>query len=80
MSRTTQSATQASLAYDKHGDGIPVVFLHGLTFNRTTWRPWIEEWPDRGHFVHLAEPDRFAACLDAFIDHIDSMRARTRGL
>ena len=41
---------------------------------------WIEEWPDRGRFVHLAEPDRFAACLDAFIDHIDSMRARTRGL
>ena len=29
----------------------------------------IEEWPDRGHLVHLAEPDRFAARLRSFIDH-----------
>ena len=28
----------------------------------------IEEWPDRGHHVHLAEPDRFAARLRSFID------------
>jgi pimeloyl-ACP methyl ester carboxylesterase len=27
-----------SLAYDDHGDGIPVVLLHGLTFDRGTWR------------------------------------------
>jgi len=26
----------------------------------------VEEWPDRGHLVHLAEPDRFAARLAAF--------------
>ena len=30
------------MAYEIHGDGIPVVFLHGLTFDRTTWRPIIE--------------------------------------
>jgi pimeloyl-ACP methyl ester carboxylesterase len=30
------------LAYEQHGDGMPVVFLHGLTFDRTTWRPIIE--------------------------------------
>jgi pimeloyl-ACP methyl ester carboxylesterase len=29
----------------------------------------LEEWPDRGHFVHLAEPQRFAARLLAFVDH-----------
>ena len=31
-----------SLAYDDEGAGIPVVFLHGLTFNRRTWRPIID--------------------------------------
>ena len=29
----------------------------------------IEEWPDRGHLVHLAEPDRLAARLRSFIEH-----------
>src|SRR5437016_4952924 len=29
------------LAYETHGDGVPVVFLHGLTFDRRTWRPII---------------------------------------
>ncbi len=28
----------------------------------------LEEWPERGHFVHLAEPGRFAARLRAFVD------------
>src|SRR4051812_27992668 len=30
------------LAYERHGAGVPVVFLHGLTFDRTAWRPIIE--------------------------------------
>ncbi|HEV7191566.1 MAG TPA: alpha/beta hydrolase, partial [Jatrophihabitantaceae bacterium] len=29
----------------------------------------LEEWPDRGHFVHLAEPDGFSARLQAFVAH-----------
>jgi pimeloyl-ACP methyl ester carboxylesterase len=29
----------------------------------------IEEWPARGHLVHLAEPDRFAARLRSFLGH-----------
>src|SRR5205823_10589415 len=29
------------LAYDDEGAGSPVVFLHGLTFDRRTWRPII---------------------------------------
>src|SRR3954468_2260496 len=29
------------LAYETHGDGIPMVFLHGLTFDRRSWRPII---------------------------------------
>jgi pimeloyl-ACP methyl ester carboxylesterase len=31
----------------------------------------LEEWPDRGHFVHLAAADRFAARLRAFVDLCD---------
>ncbi len=31
------------LAYDIEGTGTPVVFVHGLTFDRRTWRPIIEQ-------------------------------------
>ena len=34
----------------------------------------LEEWPGRGHFVHLAEADRFAARLRAFVDFCDTRR------
>jgi pimeloyl-ACP methyl ester carboxylesterase len=30
------------LAYDICGDGVPVVLLHGLTFDRRSWRPIVE--------------------------------------
>lgn len=40
MSTATHQA--AGLAYDLEGVGTPVVFLHGLTFDRRTWRPIIE--------------------------------------
>jgi pimeloyl-ACP methyl ester carboxylesterase len=36
----------AGLAYDDEGDGTPVVFLHGLTFDRRTWRPIIDRVGD----------------------------------
>ncbi len=42
MLDTIQRTASQGLAYEKHGDGTPVVFLHGLTFDRTTWRPIIE--------------------------------------
>jgi pimeloyl-ACP methyl ester carboxylesterase len=42
MLETMQRSTSDGLAYEKHGDGVPVVFLHGLTFDRSTWRPIIE--------------------------------------
>lgn len=29
-------------AYETHGVEVPVGFLHGLTFDRRTWRPIIE--------------------------------------
>jgi pimeloyl-ACP methyl ester carboxylesterase len=40
MEAAVSSAT--GLAYDDEGEGTPVVFLHGLTFDRRTWRPVVE--------------------------------------
>src|SRR5947209_1049135 len=42
MLQTIDQTASGGLAYEKRGDGMPVVFLHGLTFDRTTWRPIIE--------------------------------------
>jgi pimeloyl-ACP methyl ester carboxylesterase len=39
----TATDLQAGLAYDIEGTGTPVVFLHGLTFDRRTWRPIIDQ-------------------------------------
>src|SRR3954468_8410755 len=36
------AADSPKLAYDIDGDGVPVVFLHGLTFDRRSWRPIVE--------------------------------------
>jgi pimeloyl-ACP methyl ester carboxylesterase len=41
MARATDPET--GLAYDVEGSGTPVVFLHGLTFDRRTWRPIVEQ-------------------------------------
>ncbi len=38
----TASCADTRLAYEMEGAGIPVVFLHGLTFDRRTWRPIID--------------------------------------
>lgn len=39
---TTATERSTRLTYDIHGEGTPVVLLHGLTFDRTTWRPITE--------------------------------------
>ena len=39
----TATDSQTGLAYDIEGTGTPVVFLHGLTFDRRTWRPIIDK-------------------------------------
>ena len=38
----TATDLEAGLAYDIEGTGTPIVFLHGLTFDRRTWRPIID--------------------------------------
>jgi len=35
-------SSEATMAFDDAGSGIPVVFLHGLTFKRGTWQPIID--------------------------------------
>lgn len=42
--QTTGFDIETSLAYDIEGSGTPVVFLHGLTFDRRTWGPVIERF------------------------------------
>ena len=39
----TATDPKTGLAYDIEGTGTPVVLLHGLTFDRRTWRPIIDE-------------------------------------
>jgi pimeloyl-ACP methyl ester carboxylesterase len=41
---TTSEAT--SLAFERHGAGVPIVLLPGLTFERRTWRPIVERLGD----------------------------------
>jgi pimeloyl-ACP methyl ester carboxylesterase len=42
--RTVRPAGE--LAMESYGAGVPVVFLHGLTFDRRTWRPIIDRLGD----------------------------------
>ena len=44
MSTATDLTT--GLAYDVNGRGAPVVLVHGLTFDRRTWRPIVERLGD----------------------------------
>ena len=39
----TATDLETGLAYDIEGTGTPVAFLHGLTFDRRTWRPIIDQ-------------------------------------
>jgi pimeloyl-ACP methyl ester carboxylesterase len=41
---TTSGKT--SLAFERHGAGVPIVLLPGLTFQRRTWRPIVERLGD----------------------------------
>src|SRR5689334_6201144 len=52
----TTSVQQPTLAYEEHGTGVPVVFLHGLTFDRTTWRPIVDRLGDQIRSVAIDLP------------------------
>jgi pimeloyl-ACP methyl ester carboxylesterase len=54
MAMAAGSATR--LAYDDEGAGTPVVFLHGLTFDRRTWRPIVERLDGRLRSIAIDLP------------------------
>src|SRR5256885_2046802 len=56
MVATMQRTARGGLAYEQHGEGMPVVFLHGLTFDRTTWRPIIGRLGDGVRSIALDLP------------------------
>ena len=44
------------LAYDIEGTGTPIVFLHGLTFDRRTWRPILDRLGNAGQYLSIDLP------------------------
>src|SRR5215217_3982065 len=52
----TAPDTTTRLAYDDEGAGPPVVFLHGLTFDRRSWRPIIDRLCDSVRSIAIDLP------------------------
>lgn len=48
--------TSTELAYDLEGTGTPIVFLHGLTFDRRTWRPILDRLGDTAQCLSIDLP------------------------
>ena len=46
----------STLAYESHGSGTPIVLLHGLTFDRRSWRPIIDRLGDDVHTIAIDLP------------------------
>jgi pimeloyl-ACP methyl ester carboxylesterase len=44
------------LAYDLQGSGPPFVFIHGLTFDRTSWRPITSRLADEYRCITIDLP------------------------
>ena len=44
---TTQASDSAHLDSDCRGAGSPLLFIHGLTFDRSTWGPIVDQLADR---------------------------------
>jgi pimeloyl-ACP methyl ester carboxylesterase len=82
------------IAYDRKGDGPPVVLLHGGVGDRRTWRPQLDDlsdeftvvaWDAPGYGGSSDPPDAFpladvADCLAAFIDALGLGRPHVVGL
>ena len=45
-----------SIAYDRTGSGPPIVFVHGLTYDRRMWKPAIERLSDTYTCINLDLP------------------------
>ena len=53
---TTTAGNLTTLAYETAGTGTPVVLLHGLTFDRTSWRPIVDELDAAVHTIAIDLP------------------------
>jgi pimeloyl-ACP methyl ester carboxylesterase len=74
---------QLSLAYDRHGTGVPIVLLPGLTFDRRSWRPIVDRLGEQvctiaidlpGHGASLGPPcdlDEVAAQVHRLLESLD---------
>ena len=82
------------IAYDRRGEGPPLVLLHGYVVDRRMWRPQIEAisdeftvvaWDAPGYGGSSDPPEDFplsevADCLAAFIEALGFERAHVLGL
>jgi pimeloyl-ACP methyl ester carboxylesterase len=78
MSTLAVRRADTDLAFEHDGDGIPVVFLHGLTFDRTTWLPIIDRLGPGVHSIAIDLPGH-GATGGAPCD-IEEVAARVRAL
>ena len=39
------------LSYEEHGEGVPVIFLHGFPFDRTIWEPVIPQLSEQARCI-----------------------------
>ncbi|MGH3452498.1 MAG: alpha/beta fold hydrolase [Haloechinothrix sp.] len=83
-----------SVAYERTGDGAPLVLLHGFTHDSRVWRPQLESlrdeftviaWDAPGAGRSSDPPEGFgigdwADCLAAFLDAAGVQRAHILGL
>jgi pimeloyl-ACP methyl ester carboxylesterase len=70
---------KAGLAFERHGAGRPVVFLHGLTFERRSWQSVVERLGDGLESVlvdlpgHGDTPGPPPPTLDALADRVHEL-------
>jgi pimeloyl-ACP methyl ester carboxylesterase/predicted metal-dependent enzyme (double-stranded beta helix superfamily) len=74
--------TPDGVAYDDRGSGRPIVFVHGLTFDRHAWDPIIErlqqdyrcvalDLPGHGETTLAGNHDAAVRSIASVIDHLD---------
>jgi len=50
------SINRTEYAYEIHGQGEPVLFLHGFTGSKQTWKPFIQKWKKQFQVIVLDLP------------------------
>src|SRR4051794_29769780 len=82
LSAMTSRSRAGSLVCECSGEGVPVVFLHGLTFDRRSWRPIVDRLGGRVLSIALDLPghgessgpglgfERLAALVRARLDEL----------